>query len=677
MKEAIIHLIVKHGRKKIIFLRGPINHEGSQIRFQAYLDALSENGLPYDEILISDPNENWDGETMVSQILDRNNIAFDALAAVSGYVARGAVKQLRSRGFSVPEDIAVIEFDDDYQNINSQSSITALHPSFYDIGKRSVEVIVDRIKEKPVSSIEQFSTHLIIRESCGCTFENMLDSYCSEYLNVYILSARAELKNSTLDSFFIEKISILVDLRHEKGKTIIRQIWEHLTSELQSNSNSFITFFKNVVYNSTQNGVESHNWLILIYIFKQYIRRSIYLNPDQQEKMDELFLKIMIMINDVSGRIQTQGKIKDDELKNILLKDEISLITSFDIDEIITTVKTVLHKLGVLTCYLVLYENSNKPLDKARLLLAYTNGISSTLPENGMAFSTMKLLPDLFWDKTTRFENVVLSLFSQNEQIGYVLFGICEIKNSFYETLRNELSISLKGAMLALELLESEEKYRLLFESSSDASILFDFESGVTVDANESALRLYECKKDSFIGNINIGNLLDEFKLSLSSLEEKRICKFPLCWHKNKEGVSIPLELIIGNFSIKGVRKGFIVLRDINDSIEYNIKQSQIIERMQNLFEDVKYFSDFVTRDKFSVRPEKAPCEFGITAQEEKITYFIVQGLRNKEIALKLFISENTVKGHITSILSKFNASNRAELLSIIKRDNVLFSFKD
>ena len=55
-------------------------------------------------------------------------------------------------------------------------------------------------------------------------------------------------------------------------------------------------------------------------------------------------------------------------------------------------------------------------------------------------------------------------------------------------------------------------------------------------------------------------------------------------------------------------------------------------------------------------------CEEGYTPREMDIMRAVAEGLSNKEIANRLFISEGTVKNYITSILSKENLSHRTAL---------------
>ena len=60
-----------------------------------------------------------------------------------------------------------------------------------------------------------------------------------------------------------------------------------------------------------------------------------------------------------------------------------------------------------------------------------------------------------------------------------------------------------------------------------------------------------------------------------------------------------------------------------------------------------------------------------LTDREKKILAFISKGLTNKEIAKELMISEHTAKIHISSILSKFKARNRAQAVFIATKQNM------
>jgi len=71
--------------------------------------------------------------------------------------------------------------------------------------------------------------------------------------------------------------------------------------------------------------------------------------------------------------------------------------------------------------------------------------------------------------------------------------------------------------------------------------------------------------------------------------------------------------------------------------------------------------------------PDPASIEkYGVTPRELEILTLIAQGLSNREIAEKLFVSENTVKTHSANLFSKLNARRRTQAVQIAKEAGVL-----
>jgi DNA-binding NarL/FixJ family response regulator len=69
---------------------------------------------------------------------------------------------------------------------------------------------------------------------------------------------------------------------------------------------------------------------------------------------------------------------------------------------------------------------------------------------------------------------------------------------------------------------------------------------------------------------------------------------------------------------------------------------------------------------------QSAESKEGLTGREIELLHLMVDGLSNKQIAEKLFISENTVKYHIRNILQKLDVQNRTEAVGIAIRKGLL-----
>lgn len=76
---------------------------------------------------------------------------------------------------------------------------------------------------------------------------------------------------------------------------------------------------------------------------------------------------------------------------------------------------------------------------------------------------------------------------------------------------------------------------------------------------------------------------------------------------------------------------------------------------------------DRTTSQRSARQVSVTPAQLGLTARQGQILTMLLQALPNKRIADSLNVSENTVKEHVTTILTKLSASNRVELITKLR----------
>ena len=110
--SAVKHFITIHSKTKIAFIRGPRNHKSAEARYKAYLDALSDSGIPINEELITTPRSWSDGAAAARElILERKLKAgedFEAVVAASDLLLLGADSIFRENDISIPEAIIML-----------------------------------------------------------------------------------------------------------------------------------------------------------------------------------------------------------------------------------------------------------------------------------------------------------------------------------------------------------------------------------------------------------------------------------------------------------------------------------------------------------------------------------------------------------------------------------------
>lgn len=147
-KDATNHLINVLKRKKIAVIgkdANPNRHTG-RIRIQGYKEALKENKISIDNHLIVSVNDFTHLEGyLAAKSLIANGKKFDALFCFNDLMAVGAMKLLSEVGLRVPEDVAVIGFDDTDEGNFHTPSITSVSPDKDTIAKIAVTLLYDRI----------------------------------------------------------------------------------------------------------------------------------------------------------------------------------------------------------------------------------------------------------------------------------------------------------------------------------------------------------------------------------------------------------------------------------------------------------------------------------------------------------------------------------------------------
>jgi LacI family transcriptional regulator, galactose operon repressor len=162
------HLIEMHGRRRIVFLRGPQGHEDSVWRERGYLEALESHNIKFDPILIASGEFDEDEAFAAIQQLLLEGIEFDAIFAGDDDSAIGAMRALKMAGRSIPGDVAVVGFDDVPFARYLSPALTTVRAPIEEIGREAVRQLARLMNGEQAQALTLMRTELVIRESCGC-----------------------------------------------------------------------------------------------------------------------------------------------------------------------------------------------------------------------------------------------------------------------------------------------------------------------------------------------------------------------------------------------------------------------------------------------------------------------------------------------------------------------------
>lgn len=95
------------------------------------------------------------------------------------------------------------------------------------------------------------------------------------------------------------------------------------------------------------------------------------------------------------------------------------------------------------------------------------------------------------------------------------------------------------------------------------------------------------------------------------------------------------------------------------------ISDDQLANAIRTAFQGQQVLSPEVAKVLVNAATRPPEPQYRLTERELEVLRQLVQGLNNREIAERLFVSRSTVKYHISSILSKLNVSNRSEAIAL------------
>ena len=167
------HLLIEHGRRRLYHVDGPPSAPDAKTRrlaMQAVIDAQPGARLVGAHSgRFSVKSGEAAAERMLADFGGPDRELPDAIVCSNDQMAIGVLRTLAARGIRVPEDVALVGFDDIYPATLCDPPLTTVRQPIRGIGERACEQLIERIANPTLRpSVELLPTELVIRSSCGC-----------------------------------------------------------------------------------------------------------------------------------------------------------------------------------------------------------------------------------------------------------------------------------------------------------------------------------------------------------------------------------------------------------------------------------------------------------------------------------------------------------------------------
>jgi len=167
--ELTTHLL-SFGHRRIALLGGSVDVPTAQERVVGYRRALEEAGIPVDESLILNRAFTQQAGYAMTQAVLKMEPRPTALFAVNNFIAIGAARALRDAELRLPEDVALVSFDDLPTTLIVEPFLTVAAQPAYEMGRLATELLMARILGDVTGDHQEIilPTELIVRRSSNC-----------------------------------------------------------------------------------------------------------------------------------------------------------------------------------------------------------------------------------------------------------------------------------------------------------------------------------------------------------------------------------------------------------------------------------------------------------------------------------------------------------------------------
>lgn len=158
--------LIKHGNRKIAFIKGPTNISTTRERLEGYRSALKQYKIPFDPNLVAQGDFTYNsGYNAIIDLCDRGT-QFSAVLASNDMMAIGALNALQTRGYKIPDEIEVIGFDNIEISKMVNPPLTTMEQPIYELGGKAAQALIKAIEGHSQAEANiRLEARLVIRET--------------------------------------------------------------------------------------------------------------------------------------------------------------------------------------------------------------------------------------------------------------------------------------------------------------------------------------------------------------------------------------------------------------------------------------------------------------------------------------------------------------------------------
>ncbi|MBN1605235.1 MAG: substrate-binding domain-containing protein [Polyangiaceae bacterium] len=366
MRALVEHLVTVHKRTRMAFIRGSTGNPHSHERETAFREALAEHGVPVNEdwVLPGDFLEASGARAvrMLFAELGATADSCDAVVAGNDHMALGALRELSEHGVRVPEELAVVGFDDDDAARTSVPALSTVAQPIERIGARAGELIIELLAGRRVEEENLIETEVIYRRSCGCGVARIRPSLMSVNPDS-IGSAIMRTRDECLDR-------LQRHLQEPVGVRGIDACLALVTDSSELDRDRACGEIESAITETSERGLDPLRWHDILAPIENTLNDYAVMGPALAPYRQRLIVAHLTAC-EVVGRLESLGRTRAMQEANALRVLGSALASARGPRALAPVLEAALPGLGVKFCYVCLFDRDSSADRKADVVVRY------------------------------------------------------------------------------------------------------------------------------------------------------------------------------------------------------------------------------------------------------------------------------------------------------------------
>lgn len=414
--DAMQHLF-QHGHRNIAFIAGSqddmLGDTGE--RLEAYRLFCEVNLLDKDPRLVTYGQHIYSGGYAAMQQILSSGVKFSAVMASNDESALGAMEAISDAGLRVPDDIAVIGFDNRLEGAVQKPALSSVHVPLFDIGYRAVELLLQNIQENiPLPKSSTIETRLVIRHSCGCGSGKRLIGETNQ-----TEALKPEDPDKQMSQLAEDIAKVIMNQAHSLTKdecsVLCRQLVDAYKFSLGSgDSTTFKNTLLEVLHRTEEGDDDTHLWQEAVSMLETG------LSPGTEASVSLVKGLIDEARQVISAEMQQQHRrymMRERWISSRLSLLTAELLTALEEAQIYDILAKHLPGMGIHTAMLALFEpDTDNPM-------VWSWGRNVVLPDQEkIRFLSRDFPPAEFFNEQQPFQLTLIPIVDQSGQLGFMIF---------------------------------------------------------------------------------------------------------------------------------------------------------------------------------------------------------------------------------------------------------------